>query len=378
VHTGQVSVWDELIVQQRAAGFLRTAVEADTVSHAYLFVGPTGAGKKSAARALACALFCDDNGCGTCPACHRVRSGMHPDVRVLRPAGAATYVVEQVREIIHDAHLKPVQAAYKVYIFEEADRFNAESANAFLKTLEEPPDDVVIVLLARSFDAVLPTIASRCQVVRFRPVPESVAIDTLVQRSGATREDARAALAASDGVISRARDFLMSPTRRATRDTVLALMKRLALMDGHDVLTGARELLAGAKAPVEALKAEQAEEIAQRRELLGKSASLKTLEERHKRESTAREREGVSEILSVTESWLRDCLVMSERVPDVLANADDADAIEEVAVVMTPRAAVRALEAVSRARRRISYNVSPQLAVEAMLFEIQEVLRCPR
>lgn len=378
MHGGHGTVWDDLIVQRRVAKFLRSAVETDTVSHAYLFIGPTGAGKKSAARALACAMFCDDGGCGTCSTCNRVRNGSHPDVHVLRPAGAATYVVEQVREVIHDAHLKPVQASYKVYIFEEADRFNAESANAFLKTLEEPPDDVIIVLLARSFDNVLPTIASRCQVVRFRPVPESAAIDTLVQISGATREDARAALAASDGVISRARDFLNSPVRRGARDATVGALKRLALMDAHDVLAGARELLAGAKAPVEALKAEQAEELAQRRELLGKSASLKPLEERHKRELTAREREGVTEILSVTESWLRDCLAMAEGVPEVVANMDDADAIEEVAAVITPRAAVRALESVARARRRISYNVSPQLAVEAMLFEIQEVLRCPR
>ena len=371
-------VWNDLIAQKRVADFLKQAATTGTVAHAYLFVGPTGAGKKTAARALACALFCDDDGCGSCPVCRRIRNGTHPDVRVLRPAGAASYMVEQVREIIHDVHLKPVQASHKVYIFEEADRFNAESANAFLKTLEEPPDDVVVILLTRSFDAVIPTIASRCQVVRFRPVPESVAVGVLIERSGATADEARVALAASDGVLSRALEYLESPVRRKTRDVTIALLKRLPLMDGHDVLLGARSILSEAKAPVEALKAIQAEELAERKELLGKKVSVRPLEERHKRQLTAREREGVTEVLSVAESWLRDCLVMSGYAPELVANKDDADAIEEVAAVIVPRSAVRALEAVTRARRRISYNVSPQLAVEAMLFDIQEVLRCPR
>lgn len=371
-------VWDDLIAQKRVADFLQQAATTDTVAHAYLFVGPMGSGKKTAARALACALFCDDGGCGSCSTCHRIRNGSHPDVQVFRPAGAATYMVEQVREVIHDVHLKPVQASHKVYIFEEADRFNAESANAFLKTLEEPPDDVIIVLLTRSFDSVIPTIASRCQVVRFRPVPESTAIGVLVERSGATPGEARVALAASDGVIPRALDYLGSAVRRQTRDATIALLKRLPLMDGHDVLLGARQVLSAAKAPVELLKTTQAEELAERRELFGKKTSTKPLEDQQKRELTAREREGVTEVLSVAESWLRDCLVMSGYAPELVANADDADAIEEVAAVITPRAAVSALEAVARTRRRISYNVSPQLAVEAMLFDIQEVLRCPR
>ncbi|MDO9556472.1 MAG: DNA polymerase III subunit delta' [Coriobacteriia bacterium] len=371
-------VWDDLLAQKRVADFLKHAATTGTVAHAYLFVGPTGAGKKTAARALACSLFCDDGGCGVCSICHRIRNGKHPDVHVFRPAGAATYMVEQVREVIHDVHLKPVQASHKVYIFEEADRFNAGSANAFLKTLEEPPDDVIIVLLTRSFDAVIPTIASRCQIVRFRPVPESMAIGVLIERSGATQDEARIALAASDGVISRALDFLESPVRRKTRDATVELLKRLPLMDGHDVLLGARTVLSEAKAPVEMLKAAQAEELAERKELFGKGISTKPIEDRHKRELTAREREGVTEVLSVAESWLRDCLVMSGCAPELVANADDADAIEEVAAIITPRAAVSAVEAVARARRRISYNVSPQLAVEAMLFDIQEVLRCPR
>jgi DNA polymerase-3 subunit delta' len=371
-------VWDSLIGQTRAVGFLRAAAESGAVSHAYLFVGPNGSGKKSAARALACAVFCSDGGCGSCPACRRVRSGHHPDLHLLRPEGASSYLVGQIRELIHDVNLKPVEASHKVYILDEVDRFDASAANALLKTLEEPPDDVVMVLLARSFDAVMPTIASRCQIVRFSAIPPSVAEAMLVERTGATVAEARSALAASDGVVPRAVEFVRSPARRAMRDLVLDIVKRLPLMDGHDVLVASREILGAAKAPSDELKALQADELTSYREVLGKSVSAKPMEERHKRELTAREREGLMEVMSVSESWLRDCLVLASGEPDLVVNPDAADSAAEVAAVITPAAALRALDAVSETRRRVSYNVSPQLAIDAMLFDIREVLRCPR
>lgn len=370
-------VWDDLVGQERVSKFLRTAVENDRVSHAYLFVGPPGAGKHTAAKAFACALFCDDHGCGSCGTCVRVRRGAHPDVHDIEPEGAAGYLVEQVREVMRDASLAPIEGPHKVYIIQSADLFNEGSANAFLKTLEEPAADVVIILMAHIYDAVLPTISSRCQVVRFRRLAPQRAVELLCEQTGASPEDASAALAASGGVVARARDFLASPSRQEARGAILRALKDLSAGDELDVLVAAKELLSAVKAPLEDVKTAQAEEVAQRSEFLGKGAS-KQLEERHKRELTAREREGIGEVLNVAESWLRDCLTISLGVGDLAANADDYDAMEEVGAVMTTGAATKALKAVGEARRRISYNVSPQLAIEAMLFDIREVLRCPR
>ena len=182
------SVFDDLLGQDRVAEFLRRATAADRVSHAYLFVGPPGAGKATAARALACAVLCADDGCGACSECQRVKRGAHPDVHTVRPEGAAGYLAEQVRDIIHDVNLSPIDSQHKVYIVNDADLFNDASANAFLKPLEEPPDDVVIILMAHSFEAVLPTIASRCQIVRFRRIPESEAAAILVSQTGAATD----------------------------------------------------------------------------------------------------------------------------------------------------------------------------------------------
>ena len=370
-------VWDDLAGQRRAGETLYAQVREHAVSHAYLFVGPPGAGKKTAARALACALFCDDDGCGACSVCRRVRSGFHPDFRVVRPEGAATYVIDQVREVIHEIGLKPVQARWKVYVFEAADSFNEGSANAFLKTLEEPPEDVVIVLLAHDAASVMPTIVSRCQVLRFDRLPPSVAERMVAEKAGVDGDAAREALAAAGGIVPRAIDIITTPAKWEARQRMLAVLKELPVMDGHDVLSSARELLSAVKAPLDDLKALQAEEIAERREFVGKGA-VKSLEERHKRELTAREREGVLELLGVAESWLRDCLTIAIGAGDLVANRDVRDAMDEVAGSLSPASATRGLAEVSQARRRLAYNVNPQLAVEAMLFGIQEVLRCPR
>ncbi len=370
-------VWDDIVGQPKVTAFLRAISSAGRVGHAYLFVGPPGAGKKTAALSLACALFCDDNGCGACPVCVRVRRRVHPDVRIVSPEGTAGYLKEQIDAVIHDVQLAPIEGPYKVYIFESADLFNDKSANAFLKTLEEPPADVVIILLAHSYERVMPTIASRCQVVRFRRIPPSEAVAEVVARSGADQIEAAAALAAVGGVVVRARDFLASPSRRAARDVILRTLKDLAVMDEFDVLVAAKELLVAVKAPLDEVRTVQAAELAERSDFMGKGSN-RSIEERHKRELTAREREGVAEVLNVAESWLRDCLVLSQGVGDLVVNADALDAMEEVGAVITPHAAASALGAVNEARRRITYNVTPQLAVEAMLFDLREVLRCPR
>ena len=370
-------VWDDLIGQNKAVSHLRSAIDTQTVGHAYLFVGPAGASKKTAAKAFACAMLCDDGGCGACRACYRIKKGMHPDVQIFEPEGAAGYLVEQIRPIIHDVHMRPVEAARKIYVVGQADLMRDAPANAFLKTLEEPPDNVVIIMLAPTLDSVMPTIASRCLVVRFDRIAPSAAVDLLRSRTAASRTEAQAALAATAGVLTRAVEFLESSSRRAARERMLGILKDLTVFDEFDVLASARELLTLVKAPLEELKEQHAEELRARTEFIGK-APTKSVEDRQKRELTAREREGVAEILNVTESWLRDCLVMSQGLPDMVVNEDAADAMEEVAAIVTPGAATRALDAVNEARKRISYNVSPQLAVEVMLFDIREVLLCPR
>jgi DNA polymerase III subunit delta' len=144
----------------------------------YLFTGPEGIGKSAVALEFAAALRCDapvgDWSCGTCGECTRIARGVHPSVRrFARPADKSAFPVELVREIVDEASRKRLEPGMRTFIISDADRFNESSANAFLKTLEEPPADLVFVLLAENLAQILPTILSRCQVVRFKPLQDA-------------------------------------------------------------------------------------------------------------------------------------------------------------------------------------------------------------
>ncbi len=166
-------------------GFARV-VRRGRLAHAYLFTGPPGVGKHLFALQLARALLCEDppadrfDACGRCPACHQVDAGTHPDLVLAgRPPDRHEWPIEQMRQVLQAFMLKPARGKGKVAILDDADDFNEETANCFLKTLEEPPPAAVLILVGTSPDRQLPTILSRCQVVPFAPLPEPLVSELL-------------------------------------------------------------------------------------------------------------------------------------------------------------------------------------------------------
>ena len=163
---------DAIHGQAEAVTLLRRAISSDRVAHAYAFVGPEGSGRKAAALAFASALVAPLGG----PAAARVERGGHPDVHLLgptpppsNPKGTPALRIEAIRELERRASLKPAEAAWKVFIVDEAEKMTASTPQALLKTLEEPPARTVIVLVLSQLRALPATVLSRCQVVRFRP-----------------------------------------------------------------------------------------------------------------------------------------------------------------------------------------------------------------
>jgi DNA polymerase-3 subunit delta' len=182
---------DVIVGQAEAVDLLRRAVESGRVAHAWAFIGPLGAGRRTTALAFAKALVAPRGGA----AASRVDRGLHPDVHLLgptppasNPRGAPAIRVENVRELGRLAALKPAEAAWKVFIVDEAETMTGAAPQAFLKTLEEPPARTVIVLILSQVRALPATVLSRCQIVRFRPRAEEGAIALLPGGAGEDRE----------------------------------------------------------------------------------------------------------------------------------------------------------------------------------------------
>ncbi|MBI2466520.1 MAG: DNA polymerase III subunit delta' [Candidatus Rokubacteria bacterium] len=190
-------LWQAVVGQDAALALLRRAVATGRVAHAYAFVGPAGVGRRLTALAFAQACLCSRQGCGACSACRRVAAGHHPDCQVVvptpprdNPRGAPALRIEDVREIEHWAALAPLEGPWKVFVLDDADRMTLPAAQALLKTLEEPPPRTLLILVVANPRALPPTVLSRCQVVRFRPLREPEAV-TLLEARGADPETAR-------------------------------------------------------------------------------------------------------------------------------------------------------------------------------------------
>lgn len=371
-------VFEGVVGQPRVCAFLRSCAASDRVSHAYLFCGPAGSHKLQAATAFARALLCEEGfgrDCAGCEskACARIARRAHPDVHYLAPEGSAGYVVGQIRALTADASLAPIEGRRKVYIIDRADTLGTAAANAFLKTLEEPPADVVLILLAVSRDGVLPTIASRCQTVAFRHIPASEAASLLAQDVGCAPAQASIAIEVCAGSLSRAADFLRSGERLEFRRTIVSTLGSLADADDLDILAAASDIVAAVKSPLESVRREQEAMRDDQADFLEKSA-LKELETRHKRSLSQAESEAFRQASNIVRSWLRDAAALAAGAGDTVVNIDCLDALSACAQRSGLARICGALQRVDAADEAISYNVSPHVSIEAMLFEIREVL----
>lgn len=366
-------VFDGIFGQPRVREFLRASIASGRVSHAYLFTGPAGSNKTAAAYAFAQAILCKDHGCRTCDDCRRIERRKHPDVHFYTPEGAQGYLIEQIREIVSGVSLAPIRAKGKVYILDRVDLLGVSAANAFLKTLEEPVEGVTFILLGRTREAVLPTIVSRCQVVPFRHIPAREAAGILSQKTGVTPEQARIAIEACNGSITRAMTFAKSAERAEFRARIMEVLSNLPLSDERDVLEYAAELIERAKAPLDNVRTQQSEELAESADFLTKTA-LKQIELRHKRALSMATRESLNQTTSIIRSWLRDVLMIASGTPDLIVNIDQREVLQRVAQKVTPASIMSALREAYKTDETLSYNVSPETCLDVLLFSIREVL----
>lgn len=235
------TAFDSILGQSFAVRLLQNALRSGRPASAYLFHGPAGCGKKSVARAMVAALFCKvapHVGCGTCADCKRVAQDKHPDARVLTPAGAS-FKVEQVRDLLHEASLKPYEAGYRVFILDRAEALTDAAANAMLKALEEPAPGTLYVMVSSARANILSTIASRCQPVRFSALPEAAVAELLRQHDGAEAIEAKRLAGLSGGSLRQARR-LASPEGRHLLELAEGFLEAAAKKDRLHALAWAR------------------------------------------------------------------------------------------------------------------------------------------
>lgn len=229
--------FEKIIGQDRPTGLLRSALEKGSLAHALLFTGPPGVGKRMAADEVARALLCREgpsSSCGRCPSCHRVDIGTHGDLYVVEPASDRSGItIQQARDLGAALSESPMEGERKAAIIDPADSMTTEAQNCMLKTLEEPPADTTLMLIAENTDLLLPTVRSRCRRVNFRPLDVEVIERLLIER-GEEAESAAVLAHVARGSLRRALQLADGAAASERTEILEALAGRDEI--DHDVL----------------------------------------------------------------------------------------------------------------------------------------------
>lgn len=318
--------FSRIIGHDRIVSLLRRSLETGKLCHAYLFDGIDGSGMKETALALVEAVFCNgSDGCGECPSCRKVTGLRHPDLHLVQPDGAFIKI-DQIRDLQRELSLRPYEARKKACILEAAERMNPSAANAFLKTLEEPPGEALLILLTSHVEGILPTIRSRCQHLRFSALPTET-IAAHLRENGAADEPSRVAAALAGGDLVRARE-LLSGDSLETRKNFLVRTANLSRENSIQLFAAAEEYAA--------------------------------------------DKERALELVDLLRLFWRDILLVRAGCSGI-ANSDLASLVTEKADRHSLDEIMEKLETITRFRQALTRNANTRLSLEVLFME----LACP-
>jgi DNA polymerase III subunit delta' len=333
----------DLVGQHHARRLLQAALRSGRISHAYLFVGPAGVGRLATARAFAQALLCavgSDDACGVCGPCRKAAAGTHPDLRIIAPgrteAGAErrAVAIDQVRDLKREAAYPPYEGKRKIFIIEDTEQMRAEAANSLLKVLEEPPADIVIILLSESTEALLPTLVSRAQLVRFTLVSAPEIVNVLTRAEVPVERAGFLAAMAGGRVGAALQAAAAGEEPFARRQEVLTTLWAL---EGGDVIAGLDAA-----------------------------------------EAVAKQKDEIEHWLDIALLWYRDLAIwQSLGDPSLLTNLDHQREVSDRARRLRSDDLIRTIDAIEQAKAALRRNVNPRLVLETLFTQLGVAARHP-
>jgi DNA polymerase-3 subunit delta' len=325
----------DIVGHQDIIEYIGKAVTHHQVSHAYILNGEKGSGKKMLAKLFAMSLQCiepKENGepCGTCKSCHQAMHRNHPDIIYVEHEKANSIGIEEIRQQINqDIAVKPYASNYKVYIVDEADKMTVQAQNALLKTMEEPPEYAVLLLLTENAEALLPTIRSRCVMLKLRHIKDQLVKKYLIENLSYDEEKADICVAFAQGNIGKAVRLASSESFQEMKDDVVSLMKQISRMDLSQLL-----------------------------EYLNRCKDYKLC---------------IDDYMDLIAVWYRDVLIYkATKNIDRVIFSNELSAIKERANTSSYEGIETVLEALEKVKTRLKANVNYELVMELLLLTIQE------
>ena len=325
--------FEEIVGHKEIIRHLQNAIRLGKVSHAYIFSGETGCGKKLLATAFAMTLQCEQRGvdpCLTCSSCKKAMSKNHPDIINITHEKPNSIGIEDIRsQLIDDVAIKPYCSSYKIYIISEAEKLTLQAQNALLKTIEEPPAYAVILLLTNNMDALLPTITSRCVKLGLRPVKESMVKEYLMEKLHIPDYQAKMDASLAQGNIGKAKQLAQSEDFAQVAENALRLLRRSGDMELYELVDAIKMLSA--------------------------------------------DRQNIYDYLDLFTMWFRDVLLFkATREVDGLVFKDQFNDIKERAGKSSYEGLETIIDAIEKARTRLHANVNFDLVMELLFLTIKE------
>ena len=364
--------FSDIINQQVAKKILEASLRENRISHAYLFYGPEGSGKKLTALQFAKALNCihrkDTEPCDKCPSCRRIDRYLHPDIVWLSSTGRRQLIgIESIKRIAYLATLKSIEAQYKVFIVEEPERLTKEAANSFLKTLEEPASGVVIILLSAFPYKIIPTIVSRCQKIKFLSLKASEAIEVVKKKFGIEEEMGRLAYFLSGGKIDSI-NVLLSANFWSLREEFFKLFERLPSGDYTVPLAMVDLITEKISSFRERIKGEKETTIQEFEKNLSSSElkAIKTFRE-------AEVEDGVKKLVKIVFSMIKSCytdILTIQNGGGFIINEDKQDLLTEKGKIFSSPSLFFAVEEIEKCRTLIEGNANLSLTLQTLFINL--------